>query len=135
MLRSISYSRRWDAPTSRRPVLHTAISLPCADANTLQHYRLMIPDTSITIRRAVPTAHIHVEAVRAALEDGRLDLAEFVERSGLTLKIVQHWVAGDPIEDSFEMRVWCAAVTTAVPGWSTPREASAPEEVALPAVT
>ncbi|HEY1177446.1 MAG TPA: hypothetical protein VGF17_14915 [Phytomonospora sp.] len=89
-------------------------------------------DAFITVWHAVPTAEVHVDAVRAALRDGRLDPAAWAVQAGMGEVAVRYWAEGAPIEDSFEARAWCAAVTTTIPGWKSPRDATTPTRSALP---
>jgi hypothetical protein len=84
-----------------------------------------IPAT-LSIRHARPQAAIHVEAVRAALRDGRIDKVAWAAQAGLGTRVVSAWLSNEPLAASWEGRAWGAAVTTTVPGWSTHRDAMEP---------
>ena len=77
----------------------------------------------IAVGRPKPGAAVHIEAVKAALQDGRLDLEMFARSAGVDVTIVDRWIAEEPIQESYYARLWGAAVTSAIPGWSDPRAA------------
>ncbi len=82
------------------------------------------------VPRATPEAQIHVESVRAALRDGRLDLREFAtfvwgtrsntqeQVEGWT-DIVRQWAEGpvEWVQGSFQVNLIHSALLTAVPGF------------------
>lgn len=78
----------------------------------------------ISVRRAKPAVASHIEAVKAALGDGRLHRDAFAELAGVDLTVVERWMAGGPIQESYEARLWGTAVTSTIPGWPTPRAAT-----------
>ncbi len=84
----------------------------------------------IQVRRALPQADAHLEAVRAALLDGRLDLAAWAVRANVTEPTARRWAEGHRIQDSWEGHAWGAAVTTIIPGWASHLAAVGP--VAVP---
>lgn len=74
-------------------------------------------------RSAKRTTVAHIEAVKAALTDGRLGVESFAVLSGVSPEVVNHWLRNDHIQESYEPRLWAAAVTSNVPGWPTYRSA------------
>jgi len=84
------------------------------------------PMPQIPVRRSLPDADAHLEAVRAALLDGRLDVVAWAARARLTEPVARSWAKGGPVEDSWEGHAWAAAVTTTIPGWATHMEAMGP---------
>jgi hypothetical protein len=80
----------------------------------------------ITVYHTAPEAGPHVAAVRAALTDGRLALEPWSISAGVSALTVRAWLADEPIQNSFEARLWAAAVTTTIPGWATPSGAVRP---------
>ena len=81
----------------------------------------------ISVGRPKPGVAVHIEAVKAALQDGRLDREAFARSAGVEVTIVDGWIAEDPIQESYYARLWGAAVTSAIPGWSDPRAATSLE--------
>ena len=88
-------------------------------------------ESFITVWHTFPTAGVHVDAVRAALRDGWLDLASWAARAGLDETVAWYWAEGARIEDTWNARAWSAAVTTTIPGWQSPRNATRPARSAL----
>ncbi len=81
-------------------------------------------DKHIPVRRAKPAVASHIEAVKAALHDGRLRRETFAESAGVGLRVVELWMVDAPIQESYHARLWGAAVTSTIPGWPTPRAAT-----------
>lgn len=75
------------------------------------------------VRRPRPGVDAHLAAVRAALQDGRLAMPEWAETAGVSVAVAERWAEERPIQESYEARLWCAAVTTQVPGWDAPGQA------------
>lgn len=86
----------------------------------------------LTVARARPEAALHVDAVRAALRDGRLLYTTWAKDAGLSHRVVTAWLADEPVEDTWESYLWAAAVKTTVPGWPSPREATVRKYVLMP---
>ena len=77
----------------------------------------------ITVSRATPGASVQIEAVRAALLDGRIDMKPWALGAGVAESTARAWLADEPVQESYEARLWAAAVTTTIPGWTMPRNA------------
>lgn len=78
----------------------------------------------ISVGREKPGVGVHIEAVKVALQDGRLSVEAFADSAGVEVTVVGQWIDDGPIQDSYHARLWGTAVTTAIPGWSDPRDAT-----------
>jgi hypothetical protein len=88
---------------------------------------------AVVVHKPLPQVEIHLRGVQEALRDGRLTIGAFAEWASVSERTVRAWLDDEPIGYTFDARVWAAAVTTAIPGWPSPRAAMRASPASPPA--